>query len=131
MADPMLYLDNYFVTDINVKVNKEFKRPEGLIEMNPLFSKKIEKIDENKAMVYLKVSIESSVDKPFYGSITIQGKFTCEKYESTDDGVFLMNKTSLSILFPYLRQALSNVTTLLNVPTYVLPVINITKLFKD
>ena len=131
MNGPMLYLDNYFVTDINVKLNKEFKRPDGLIEMNPIFSKKVEKINENKAVVYLKVNIEKTNDKPFFGSIVIQGSFTCEKYESNEDGLFLMNKTSLTILFPYLRQALSNVTTLLNVPTYVLPVINVANLFKD
>jgi preprotein translocase subunit SecB len=130
MNEPRLYLENYYITDIDIKLNKGFKKPEGLIDVNPKFSKKLDRIDENRFVVRMKVTIEEKVNKPFYGSLTIQGNFKCENFETTEDGQYLTETTTLVILFPYLRQALSTVTTLLNIPTYVLPVVNVEKIFK-
>ena len=131
MEEVKLFLRQYYVSELNLKLNKDYKNTGDLISINPVISRKIEKIDDNSVVVNIKIEVKNEGNKPFYGVIVIQGYFECKNWESTEDGKDLVMNTTSIVLFPYLRQAMSTATTLLNVPTYVLPVVNVRKLFKD
>lgn len=131
MEQTKLYLENYNIVNVSLSINPSFKATNDSIEMNPLFGKKIIRIDDSHAAVILKVEIKNEGNKPFFGGITIQGIFRCNNWENNEDGVFLVNQTTAAILFPYLRHALSDVTSLMNIPPYILPVVNVQALFKD
>ena len=131
MEQAKLYLETYNVVNVALKLNPSFKATNEAIEMNPFFGRKIVKIDENTAIVALKVEIKNEGNKPFFGEITIQGTFRCDNWEKSEDGIFLIKQTASAVLFPYLRHALSDVTSLMNIPAYVLPIVNIQTLFKD
>jgi len=130
MEQTKLYLESYNITNISIRLNPSFQITEGPIEINPCFGRAITKIDDNQAIITLKVEIKNEGNKPFIGEITIQGKFRCDNWENSEDGQFLIKETTSTILFPYLRQALSNVTGLLNITPYILPVVNTQSLFK-
>lgn len=130
MTDVKLFLKHYFISEINLRLNSSFKPQKEPISINPIFSRSINKIDDNSASVSIRVEIKDEGNKPFIGFLTIQGVFKCDNYESTEDGLYLMKTTTTMVLFPYLRQALSTATTLLNVPPYVLPVVNVSNLFE-
>lgn len=131
MERTRMYLNGYNITDLSIRLNPNFKPTNELISVNPIFKRSITKIDENTAIVVLSVEIQDDGNKPFLGRIIIQGTFRCENWENDSDGIFLINETSTSILFPYLRHALSEATTLLNIPTFTLPVVNTVSLFKN
>ena len=131
MEQAKLYLETFNVVNVALKLNPSFKATNEAIEMNPFFGRKIVKIDDNTVIVALKVEIKNEGNKPFFGEITIQGTFRCDNWEKSEDGVFLVKQTASAVLFPYLRHALSDVTSLMNIPAYVLPVVNIKTLFKD
>ena len=131
MEQTKLYLKNYNIVNVALSLNPSFKTTSDLIEMNPMFGKKVVSIDNSHVAVVLKVEIKNEGNKPFFGEITIQGNFRCDNWEKSEDGIFLVNQTTATILFPYLRHALSDVTSLMNIPPYILPVVNVQALFKD
>ena len=125
-----LYLESYNITNISISLNPSFKITGEPIEMKPLFGRQIIKTDDNHAIVVLKVEIKNDDNKPFIGEITIQGNFRCDNWENSEDGLFLINESTSAILFPYLRMVLSTTTGMLNIPPYILPVVNTQQLFK-
>lgn len=130
MGNVKLNLLNFNVGEISFKLNQSFKPANELIQVNPIISRQIEKIDADTVLVKMKLEIEDDLKKPFFGTIIIQGVFKCTEWENSDDGRFLVNETTSAILFPYLRQTLTQVTALLNVSPYILPIVNTIELFK-
>ncbi len=111
-------------TELEFKLNDSFVWPKDPISLEPNIEKKISKIDENKVEVSLFFSIKDSENKPFNSKVTLVGVFECPNWEKDEVGKLLVNMNTVNILFPYLRQAVTNLTTTAGVPPYVLPIIN-------
>lgn len=131
MKNAMLELQYFNVTEISFGLNKSYKSVQEPIEINPLVSRKIVKLDSDTAAVIIKLEIKNDSNKPFLGHIVLQGTFKCHDWEKTEDSRFLVNETTSAILFPYLRQTLTQITSILNVTPYVLPIVNTIELFKN
>ena len=111
-------------TELVFELNKAFVWPKAPISIDPIIEKKIKKIDKNKVEVSLFFRIEDLEKKPFNCRVTLVGVFVCPNWESDEAGKILVNLNTVNILFPYLRQAVTNLTTTAGVPPYVLPIIN-------
>lgn len=111
-------------TELVFKLNDSFVWPKGPISLEPIIEKKISIIDENKVEVTLFFSIKGSENKPFNSKVTLVGVFECPNWENDEVGKILVTMNTVNILFPYLRQAVTNLTTTAGVPPYILPIIN-------
>lgn len=130
--DISMKLNKIYVDDINFAVNKNFQPiPNEPIDLKCSFKREVVKIDDDNAAVIISFLIDPAATKPFYGSLKVVGLFELEKWESSPIKKDMILINGASILFPYLRNAVSSITCLLDVPPYVLPVMNITKLFGD
>lgn len=125
-------LEKYWVEDINYKLNIDtYSSCLGkTINIDPQLKRDIVEIDDNKAIVKLSIKVDSEKESPFGMLITICGEFVCKAWKDTPEGQDFMKFTSVQVLFPYLRQIVSTVTSLSNIQPYVLPVINVFELFK-
>lgn len=126
-----LQLINYQIDDILFIINQSFTWPKGGIDLKPSFKRRIVNKDDDSAIVSITIDIAKDESLPFSLHLTINGYFKLEKWNETEDGRFLMTNNASAILFPYLRQAVSNITTISGMPPYVLPVMNVATLFKD
>lgn len=126
-----LHLLRYWFDKLELIANNNFKKVEGQpINLEPSLSRRIQKVDENQAVVSISIKTkESKDDVPFFLDVCISGLFSCPLWEDSDDGKFYINETTSTILFPYLRQAVTTLTSLGNFPPFVLPIINTYSLF--
>ena len=124
-------LENYWVSDIafsrNVKFDWEGKQS---IDLSPRVERKISKIDDDNAVVSLSINVELSDKVPFGLNVVVNGSFKLEKWEESEEKKLVMLENAPAILFPYLRQATSEITMLANIPPYILPIVNVPNLFK-
>ena len=94
------------------------------------FKKTIKKIDENNAIVELTFSLINPSIKSFLVEISVCGKFKCLDWETSEVSKSLIEDNATAILFPYLRHAVSDVTTLAGLPPFIIPVMNVAQIFK-
>lgn len=123
-----LRFKDYYVTKLNYGLNEDFDdaNVKLKIEIKPEF--KLE--DENIILVELKCNLfEKSKEYPFYLDVSIVGEF--EFFDSTEIEIENYKKVNtVSILFPYVRAIISNITTLMNVNPVILPTINVINLIE-
>jgi preprotein translocase subunit SecB len=84
----------------------------------------------DKYFVSISVSIFNenlSVDSPFYLFISLTGEFQFTDNADVDNE-FMIDMNAVAILFPYLRSAVTNITSTANIPPLILPTINVSKL---
>lgn len=123
-----LKLKGFLIDNISFKANKFFKWS-GPVTINPSFERRITKLDDNNALVTLVFDVPSSNELPFALHVEINGSFELEKWESDSISMTLMKDNASSILFPYLRHAVSDITSISGIPPYIMPVQNVTNLF--
>lgn len=130
-AESILKFNGYVVEKLNFQLNKKFVH-EKEIAISPAFNREIEKLDANKYLVRVKVIIGDleSEEQPFYIEVILSGKFEVES-EKRNNNLSLIKSNATAILFPYLRNAVSMLTALSNIPTLTLPVFNIVALFEE
>jgi len=107
--------------------NKEFK-------ISPSFGKTVTDCGDNKYKVQLNFSLKASDENPlpFNMEVLMTGKFTIS-IESESEGLkeTLLNENTVAIMFPFLRAIIASLTTTANIPSLVLPVINLVNVFKN
>ena len=129
MHKSCLTLQNYIVKTMNFSINDEFNmEQEQEINIQPKFSRTVNKIDSNSAEVILGFEVEKDVNIPFSMKIDVCGYFHLNDWENPDNSVLMVENT-IAILFPYLRALISILTANANIPPYLIPVMNITALF--
>lgn len=126
-----LQLINYQIDDILFVINQKFNWPKGGVTINPSFKRRIIEKDENSAIVSITIDIAKDESQPFSLHLTVNGYFKLDNWKETKDGQFLMKNNTSAILFPYLRQAVSGITSMSGLPPYVLPVMNVARLFEE
>ena len=100
-------------------------------ELSPSFTKIVSE-QNDRIEVQLSMSIESTSDNPspFSLRIAMTGKFVLTMVqEDAKMHKQLVNENTVAIMFPFLRSAVSTLTTTANCPPLILPVINLSTLF--
>lgn len=121
---------NYVVDEMYYKTNSSFTVPENEgIEINEKINAEIVIRSKNDAVVAIQCVLEENEKNPFSLDVKIVGYF---EYNSDDsDGIMFqdfLKTNAVAILFPYLREVVSNLTGKSNVyPNYNLPIKNISK----
>ncbi|MCK1976089.1 protein-export chaperone SecB [Jeotgalicoccus huakuii] len=130
-----LTFETYSVDKMIYHKNENFiPTDDGEVDLDPSFDIVINKT-EKEAIVDMNFSVGSMTDKtsPFCIKVCISGIFFYNVNEAEDEPFESFLKTNaVAILFPYLRQIVSNLTTVTNeFPTFILPVMNIVKYLED
>ncbi len=132
-GESILTIKNYFIKKYSYEMNDDFDfSTKKAIQIEPIFNRELTKIDDKNFILNLEVDInpEKSNKIPFVVYVNIEALFTMDDWESKENReIALLNTTS--ILFPYLREAVSALTRNANVPSYTMPVMNINALFEE
>lgn len=119
----------YVIDDIKFKINKASN--EQQIPLKLAFNNNIS-TDNKFWFVTLSVNVfEENFDdlkNPFFLTLAVTGRFTidnCSDAERTQ----ILRVNATEILFPYLRAAVTNITSTANIKPLILPVINVGQSF--
>ena len=132
MKNSDIFLRNYKINRIEYNFMSQYdsQSDDKPIELEPNFNRTIVKIDDDNLIVSISVSIKD--DKmPFDLFVEISGEFNLSKWESDDKKKSIACINTVAILFPYLRQAVTTITSLGGVSPLMLPIINVASLFKE
>lgn len=120
---------DYFVSNLKYSINDDFDDENTVkLKINIIPNFKLE--DDNILIVELTCLLfEKGEEYPFYLELTLVGTF--EFNNSTEKEIENYKKVNtVSILFPYVRAIISNITTLMNVNPVILPTINVVNLIE-
>lgn len=124
-----LNFNDYMVKKVNFKVNEKFKNSEESIKIDFDISHET-KVEDKIMTILLDVEIFPNMeekDYPFSIDIELIGLFSLNG-DVSELEKFEMN--GLAILYPYVRSLVSTYTANSNVPTLILPPINIVNYLK-
>ena len=121
-----LKMKRYWISESHFSINPTFFNKVGAsANIEPELSQKIKKIDKDNAEVEIMVKISKNETSPFDILVIINGFFECPDWEDNKNQNDLLVFTSMQTLYPYLRQAVSTLTSNANIAPYVLPLINV------
>ena len=108
------------------KINRVRINSDGKLDIKPQFSRQVRKVNGNDKLnfIALPVKIESTEEepKPFDIRATVVGIFEVEDIKSdAEERSFVIEGTKA--VYPYLRQAVSNLTATAGIAPLFLPVI--------
>lgn len=113
----------YFrVNELEFKFNENTK-PNTQFQIKPKIECKIAKKDNNLfANLTLKINDDISSPVPFELKVTLGGTFSAPAdFKFDDENRKAVLSEAFSVLYPYLRAIVSQVTLNCNVPAYILP----------
>lgn len=119
-------MNKYWISEAHFSLNESFfNKDNPSSKIQPTLSQSVKKIDKNNAEVVLKLDINDDQNIPFEIHVSINGFFECNDWERNKKQNKLLLFTSVQTLYPYLRQAVSNLTSMANIAPYTLPIINV------
>ncbi|MCD8285785.1 MAG: protein-export chaperone SecB [Clostridia bacterium] len=114
------------VEDLQFKLNRVKFQPNERLDIKPQFSRQVRKVAGNDKLIFvaLSVKIESTEaePKPFDIAATYVGVFEVSDMQGDDERKFVIEATSL--IYPYLRAGVTNLTSSAYIAPLTLPVIN-------
>ena len=127
-------MKNLSVDELSLKMNHIKAEPNTRFEIKPLFSRRIQGVNENPLIhiVTLDCKVESTEEnpKPFNLLVRLVAVFEVKNMVNDEDRrFFAVNATET--MFPYLRAAITNVTADAFLPPIMLPVISGGTLFPE
>lgn len=120
----VLQLQNYFLDDLEFRINED-EYEENSLDLDPKFALDSE---ERTAHIRFEFIVE---ENQIYMSGALVGIFTYDETVDEELARELLVVNGVTILFPYLRAAISNVTNIANVPTITLPIVNVIDYLKE
>ncbi len=112
--------------ELSFKLNRVKLDPNAKLELKPQFARQVRKMnnDPKVNLIALSVKIESTEaePKPFDINVTLVGIFEAEFENKEEEREFIIQATS--VVYPYLRAAVTNVTTSAAIAPLYLPVIS-------
>lgn len=128
------YFDNYIIKKINLDFNQNFKSEDPVnLEFDLDINTSIEQ-QEHTGWTQLDILIWDQAEKnnyPFTLSMQILGFFSADEDMEADDFLTMCKYNGASILFPFLRSAIADVTKSANITPLTLPLINVKKFIDD
>lgn len=124
---------DYWFNNISLKYEKTLLTIEGAkkLSFKDSLKRTIKKVDDNVAIVVLDFSLNAGDQSPVFLKIELCGRFECTDWETDDVSKVLIRDNATAVLFPYLRHSISEMTTMAGLPPLVLPVADVTQLFKN
>ena len=120
--------------ELTYTINRVKMNPNTKFEIKPQFSRTIRKVQENDKIwfVTLEVKVESTEEspKPFNLKARLVGVFEAEDVNTDEDKQILAISTT-EIVYPYLRNAVSALTSNAFINPLMLPVIPAGTLFPE
>ena len=126
-----LIFHDYMVKTIVFKQNKEllqkFEKEKREILIAPKIKRNITCHENNQYSIELSFELSEDVEipSPIEIFIEIEGQFSVKE----DNKSFIYDNAT-AILFPYLRALISTITANANLPSLIIPPINIVEIFK-
>ena len=118
---------NYQVKEVLLKQNDSFNSDGQPIEVKFDVEHETE-ISNNIMKINLIVTIFNNAEEnnyPFYIKVKLEGKFGVE-----GDNIEMFEINGIALLYPYVRSIISTYTANSNIPTLILPPINIHEYYK-
>ncbi len=127
-------MKNLTADELSFKMNHIKAEPNTRFEIKPLFSRRIQGVNENPLIhiVTLECKVETTEEspKPFNLLVRLVAVFEVKNLQTDEDRrFFAVNATET--MFPYLRAALTNLTADALIPPIVLPVVSGATLFPE
>lgn len=124
MKESFFKFSDPYILSLKYEDNLDFK-PEKFENIKIDFNNKIEKNDDNKALVTVNMEIGNMIDCPFHISLSIQAFFYWN--ECNDETLInnLLEKNAVSLLIGYIRPIVASITSSSRYPTFNLPFINL------
>src|SRR5690625_2455599 len=124
---------DYRVNDIDYRINQHFEEKNVSVKFN--FSRNVEYLDDedNTMLVSLIISVFEDAEEnnyPFSLKINMTGIFELDDIHESERESFA-EVNAVAILFPYIRSLISTITANVNVPSLILPPINVVNLIKE
>ena len=111
--------------ELSLKLNRVKLNPEDKLDIKPQFSRQVRKVTGNDKLnfIALSVKIESTEaePKPFDINVTLVGIFEVELSNPNEERSFVIEGTKQ--MYPYLRSAVTNLTTSAYIAPLNLPII--------
>lgn len=134
-----LKFERYFIERFSFKENENFETESDTLDVDFFPNVEINILeDDSSAVIFLncKLGDETKKNCPFTGEVSLTGIFECEfnKDDVEDMSIAseLLTQNSISILFPYLRSFISDMTLRTNkFPAFILPPFNIIDMLKN
>jgi len=124
----VLHFLGYTVDELTFKLKPaDTVDTEKSIELLPKLSRKIEKTNDENYSISIGVTLDQE-DLPFTAQVSMTGRFLLQGIKNPEQ---TMKVNAAAILYPYVRAAISMLTTLANVSPVVLPPVNFVKLFEE
>jgi preprotein translocase subunit SecB len=102
-------------------------------KLQPKISRKTGKIRENVFFTGLSLEVKSTDEQPFPINVFIdfKGVFQFKPEDNHEEILNFLKTEAVQIMFPYLRNILTSLTTTAMLPPIILPIIDVNKLFPD
>ncbi len=112
--------------ELSFKLNRVKIDPSAKLELKPQFARQVRKMNNDPKinLIALTVKIESTEEdpKPFNVNVTMVGIFEVEAENKEEERDFIIQATS--VVYPYLRAAVTNITSASGISPLNLPVLN-------
>ena len=125
-AKSVLTFKGYKINKMSFALNKVNGKNREF-QIAPVFSKSVVEHDNNLYEVILSVGINNEDDAPVPFDLFVEmvGCFELQEGLKEDFQRDLLNRNAVAIMYPFLRAAVSSLTSTANVTSLVLPVINL------
>lgn len=132
MEEIELRLNKYFVT--TYRLDRKLESVETPFDAGNFkfhFEREVKEHGNDIVLISLSFVHDKDDKNPFDMKITVNGIFEMAKWKSTREKRFIMIENTTSILFPYLRNLVSDMTSNALGSPYILPVMNTFALFNS
>ncbi len=117
------------VEEISIKNND---LPAGQFQVDPVLSKKVEKLDDTHYAVRLLLELKNTEEKPFPIELTVRLTGIAETSnvpeQALDD---FLNVQAVQIMFPYIRTMVTSLTSAALMQPLILPFVDVRQLFQE
>lgn len=117
-SESVLQLENYFLDEVVFEIKSKVF-PDNVLDITPHCYLDF---DESRARVKLEFHIEEEI---FFMRGSLIGTFSYDSGVDEETVRELIAINGVTILFPYLRSTISSISHAANVPTIIIPTINI------
>ncbi|NDL67785.1 protein-export chaperone SecB [Anaerotalea alkaliphila] len=131
IIESVLQFRGYVVNEINFIKTEGYAVPKGgKFNVQPELKSSTIYEGENtyKLTLTLGINMQKDIDFPFELFVSMTGIFQFNSQQPETKG--MLEKNTTAILFPYLRTLVSSVTMNANIPPFILPTVNVSKMLE-
>ncbi len=131
LVNSCLQFMGYEVNKIHFELSEAFDKIDDF-RISPEFGMSVSELNNGKYKVQLSISIKSTNEnpQPFNLDVVMTGNFSIRMENDDDIKQALLHDNTVAIMFPFLRSIVSSLTTAANIPSLILPVINVAETLK-